>query len=911
MRKILLILILFWTVLAVQATHNRAGEITYVHRADLTYDIYVTTYTKTSSLAADRCELIVDIVNCSGGTWKVTDTIPRFNGSPCPDGSCFRCGEELPNDIKKNIYWFEYTFAGPGCYTISINDPNRNDGIENIDNSVNTTFYIESDLLINPFAGYNSSPILTNPPIDNGCVNQIYQHGLQAIDPDGTDSLAYELVSCLAPDGTNLAGYVFPNEVTGCTTNPLTIDQVSGVVTWNSPVCTGEFNICILISEYRNGVFIGSILRDMQLTIYDCDNSPPVIDPIGPLCITAGDTVSEVIGVTDSDVNEFLDFTATGVPFTYTNPPTFWEIRPSPLDDTIPSIYYQFNDNTGDNIFYYEISGGAPLTGYYYWESTCDNIQLYPHRTYLKATDQNAQFSLPAFHTLEITVIAPAPLNPTATPSGNSMILNWSHSNCIDITNYRIYRKLDSLGWTPGNCETGVPGYTGYGLIATLSGTTITYTDDSNGAGLIHGQQYCYMVVAVYDDGAQSYASVEFCGELKKDVPVITRVSVNYTDVVNGSDTVEWSMPTELDTSGFLGVYSYEIYRRDSATASFTLVQTLTHSSLALLDTVFVDTLIDTKTFKHYYKINLLINTSLLGSTHEASSIYLHSIPSDNKVELNWYEEVPWTNNKYVVYKQNGAGTFVAIDTTTANTYTEYNLVNGNEYCYYVKSFGSYSSGGFIDPIINLSQEKCETPYDNEAPCPPQILNNAGSCDLTSNTLYWNNPNNVCANDVVGYYVYHAKLVKDELIKVLTFNSALDTFFVNDNSDESIAGCYAVSAIDSAGNESVKSDTYCIDNCPEYTLPNVFTPGSDGLNDLFIPYPYKFVERIELTIFNRWGGIVFTSTDPDILWNGKSRQSNTACPDGVYYYRCDVYEIRINGIEMRTIQGYVSLLRGQ
>ena len=36
------------------ATHNRAGEITYVQTGDLTIRATVTTYTKASSIAADR-----------------------------------------------------------------------------------------------------------------------------------------------------------------------------------------------------------------------------------------------------------------------------------------------------------------------------------------------------------------------------------------------------------------------------------------------------------------------------------------------------------------------------------------------------------------------------------------------------------------------------------------------------------------------------------------------------------------------------------------------------------------------------------------------------------------------------------------------------------------------------------------
>jgi len=46
---------------------------------------------------------------------------------------------------------------------------------------------------------------------------------------------------------------------------------------------------------------------------------------------------------------------------------------------------------------------------------------------------------------------------------------------------------------------------------------------------------------------------------------------------------------------------------------------------------------------------------------------------------------------------------------------------------------------------------------------------------------------------------------------------------------EIIAGCYAVSAFDSEGNESLKSVMVCVDSCNFYEIPNVFTPNGDDM----------------------------------------------------------------------------------
>ena len=103
----------------------------------------------------------------------------------------------------------------------------------------------------------------------------------------------------------------------------------------------------------------------------------------------------------------------------------------------------------------------------------------------------------------------------------------------------------------------------------------------------------------------------------------------------------------------------------------------------------------------------------------------------------------------------------------------------------------------------------------------------------------------------------------------------------------------------------------CVDNCPIYNLPNVFTPNGDGSNDLYIPFPYCFVDHIEIVIYNRWGETVYETTDPDIIWDGKNLKGEDLA-EGVYYYKCTVFEQRVSGIVPGTelLSGYIQLIRG-
>ena len=487
------------------ATHQRAAEITYRWISGLTYEFTILTYTYTPS-PADRPELEI---KWGDGTSSILPRSLKLN---------------LPNNITKNEYTGNHTYSAPSTYVVSMIDLNRNYGVINIPNSVNIPMYVETVINISPFLGHNSSPILTFPPIDNGCVFTPFIHNPGAVDPDG-DSLSFRLVNCKGFNGQDIPGFSYPEAST-----VFKIDSVTGDLLWDSPMQQGEYNVAFLIEEWRFGTKIGSVTRDMQITITACNNNPPVISCIQDTCIDADSTLQFPVTATDIDMDQ-VTLTANGGPLSLSNSPATF---PQP------------------------IIGTGSATSTFTWHTNCSHVKKSKYLMYFKAKDNGSPISLVTYKTVQIKVNGPAPENLTANAAGNGIFLNWFQSGCSNAVGYRIYRHLGFTGYVHSYCETGVPAYTGYVYIGqTNSLIDTSFYDNDNGNGLIHGNDYCYMVIAYYPDNDESYASNEACAKLKKDVPVITNVSVTSTNATNGGIYIAWSKPTEFDTLLIPGPYKY------------------------------------------------------------------------------------------------------------------------------------------------------------------------------------------------------------------------------------------------------------------------------------------------------------------------------------------------------------------
>ena len=110
------------------------------------------------------------------------------------------------------------------------------------------------------------------------------------------------------------------------------------------------------------------------------------------------------------------------------------------------------------------------------------------------------------------------------------------------------------------------------------------------------------------------------------------------------------------------------------------------------------------------------------------------------------------------------------------------------------------------------------------------------------------------------------------------------------------------------GWENNCADTACVlinvlINCGEVYVPSAFSPNDDGENDYLCVYGNCF-EKLTFKIYNRWGEVVFESSETGICWDGnwKGKKLNSA----VFVYLLDGVLITGENIEKK---GNISLIR--
>jgi gliding motility-associated-like protein len=125
------------------------------------------------------------------------------------------------------------------------------------------------------------------------------------------------------------------------------------------------------------------------------------------------------------------------------------------------------------------------------------------------------------------------------------------------------------------------------------------------------------------------------------------------------------------------------------------------------------------------------------------------------------------------------------------------------------------------------------------------------------------------------YFSDETQSLEQSVEKLFDFNSSIEAKLVVENN----IGCKDSTSLNI---NSISFDS--IFNFLNYIPPNIFTPNGDGINDLYeLNFPGRINECVDLTIYNKWGEIQFSSTGNNMYWDGFTNTGILAS-QGIYYY---------------------------
>lgn len=380
------------------------------------------------------------------------DTIPLGDACYTPTGLCVE--EQIFRDTitlvpNTNGYYFTWD----NCC--------RNSIIDNLDNpgSAGITYYIAIPDPALP--GGNSSPCFGPYPTDGYlCINNDKQLDFGVTDPDG-DSLVFSLITPfddgLGPKpiplitwtpGFSLANILGPGSA-------MTIDPQTGIITAR-PALAGVYVFSILVEEYRGGVKIGEVVRDVQFQALNCNYDQAPYFPPAPdtnVVIFEGNSCFDIVAL-DLDPNDsvYISVSTSSYPFgsfiTLPDPVGPNQYNFSYLNtntgntDNVTAEVYQINDTT-----FFGPRGKAGIR--FCWSpDSCDVLALknFKMNVFAYSVGCDGNDTLTKDITLNVIpknywAFTPNVFSPNGDGKNDTYKMGGDFSKCYDVLNIEIYDR--------------------------------------------------------------------------------------------------------------------------------------------------------------------------------------------------------------------------------------------------------------------------------------------------------------------------------------------------------------------------------------------------------------------------------------------------------------------------------------
>lgn len=330
MKKLAILLLLFLVTDAVKANHLKGGWIQYEYLGDgnaansSRYRITVRQYLDyTSSTAQVDQSINLGIFNAGTGV-LFTRLIVSLSNTEFPIQKEFDpCINPVPsNPPSYRIDSYETTIELPNInvgYTLAVQRCCRIGNIVNVSSGGSTTGVTYTTTISGIINGVNysrnSNPSFIQRDTVLLCYSAPFTFDFSATDTDG-DSLSYSFcdgVNTPTPDPkpdipsqppypgvTYLLGYDGSNPL-GPT---VTIDPRTGLISGIAPSATGTYVVSVCVNEFRNGILIGSTRKEIHIEVGNCTLAGASLKPSYITC--DGFTLSFQNEATSSNINSYL-----------------------------------------------------------------------------------------------------------------------------------------------------------------------------------------------------------------------------------------------------------------------------------------------------------------------------------------------------------------------------------------------------------------------------------------------------------------------------------------------------------------------------------------------------------------------------------------------------------------------------
>ncbi len=396
-----------------QATHASGGEITYEWLSDSTYRFFFTFYRDCTGILEGTTQPLCFYNSCNSSTFTIA--LAKWPGAgngdpvnpPCLGlTTCTSPTSQIPG-YREWVYYGIATMPSQcSDWKIFTYVSDRNPSV-NLQNATAQTFYVETHMNNAGALQGNSSPFFTTKPLPYVCLNQPAYFNNGAVDPDG-DSLVTEMVmpqvgiiSCNtspvnATFATGSPVYALPaNPIQ--TNNTFVLHPTTGTMTF-TPTLLGPAAMAVRVKEYRNGVLIGSIVREMEAQVINCGPPPPI-------------TIFTLL-----PGNQVVNGTVHGCPG---QPVDFCFNAKSPQSFAVLKMYDDHNAVMPGSTVYYTGMLTDSVTGCFHWVPPANTFGSYILS--ILVVDSTCMGSMPSYLTFTVPVfIGKKPsIHITAAPDTN------------------------------------------------------------------------------------------------------------------------------------------------------------------------------------------------------------------------------------------------------------------------------------------------------------------------------------------------------------------------------------------------------------------------------------------------------------------------------------------------------------